>query len=266
MIIDSFIFNNEFDMLEFRLRYLYDYVDKFVIVEADHTHSGNKKPLHFFNNRERFAWASDKIIYHPVAIDLTGLDFSYKPEEFDFEAPQWKVENQQRNAILNACKDFSDSDIFIMSDCDEIPSRNAIEFRKQKDIEHPFACDQRIVAFYLDYVREDIGWRGTIISTVKQMREHTPQGLRNMRIRLSPFPYGGWHMTFFGGAEQIKNKIESYAHVEMDKPEHKDVGKIEELTKSGRGIFKDDGQPLQKVDASFYPVDMLKLFPESWWV
>ena len=41
IIVDSFIFYNELDMLEFRLTELNDVVDYFVIVEATHTFSGN---------------------------------------------------------------------------------------------------------------------------------------------------------------------------------------------------------------------------------
>lgn len=266
MLIDACLFHCEYEMLTFRMKYLWDYVDRFVIVEADRTHSGERKMLNFFNNKDRFEWAMEKIIYHPVEIDVTGLDFTYKPKEYEPNAPQWRVENQQRNAIMDACRDFSDDDIIMMSDCDEIPSKLVVKFRNSTPVINPFACDQRIVAFYLNYTRDDIGWRGTIMSNMKQMREHTPQGLRNLRTKLSPMPHGGFHFTFFGGADQIRNKIKSYAHAEFDRPEYTDVEMIEHLTKQGKGIFPDDGQPLKKVDARFYPDDMIKLFPESWWI
>jgi beta-1,4-mannosyl-glycoprotein beta-1,4-N-acetylglucosaminyltransferase len=266
MLIDACIINDELDMLEFRLKYLYDYVDWFIIIEADITHSGKPKALNFLENKDRFKWAMDKIIYHAVKINTEGLDFSYKPKEFDFDAPQWRVENHQRNAIMAASKDFSDDDIIMISDCDEIPTRQNVEWRRNHKVENPYALDQRIVAFYLNYTRDDIGWRGTIISTMKQMRNHTPQGLRNLRMRLYPMPYGGYHFTYFGGAEQIRKKIQSFAHQENNKEEYLDLKRIEELTKNGKGIFPDNGQPLKKVGAEFYPTDMIKLFPSEWWV
>lgn len=267
MLIDATMINDELDILEFRLKYLYDHVDCFVVVEADRTHSGEKKKLNFFNNKERFDWAKDKIIYHPIEIDVTGLDFSYKPTEFDFEAPQWKVENQQRNAIIEACKDFSDDDILMLSDCDEIPSIESVEFRKKHNIQNPMACDQRIVPFFLNYVRDDIGWRGTIMANLGYARKMTTQGMRNKRIHYSPFPCGGYHLTYFGGAEQIRKKIQSFAHQELNKEEYLDIDRIDNLTRIGTGIFPDDdGQPLRKVDKSFYPVEFLKHALESWWV
>lgn len=63
MIIDAFLFYQEYDMLEFRLRLLYDQVDKFVIVEADKTFSGLDKPFDFEQHRARYAWAEEKIKY-----------------------------------------------------------------------------------------------------------------------------------------------------------------------------------------------------------
>ena len=43
MIIDAFSYFNEEELLELRLNYLGDLVDKFLIVEANITHQGKKK-------------------------------------------------------------------------------------------------------------------------------------------------------------------------------------------------------------------------------
>ena len=45
MVIDTFLYYNEIELLELRLKVLYDYVDRFVIVEGDHTHKGD--PISF---------------------------------------------------------------------------------------------------------------------------------------------------------------------------------------------------------------------------
>ena len=44
MLIDSFLFFNETELAELRVKYLDKTVDCFVVVEADITHQGNKKP------------------------------------------------------------------------------------------------------------------------------------------------------------------------------------------------------------------------------
>jgi len=46
-IYDCFIFFNELDLLEIRLKTLDKVVDYFVLVEADKTHRGKKKPLYY---------------------------------------------------------------------------------------------------------------------------------------------------------------------------------------------------------------------------
>ena len=47
-IIDSFLFFNEFDMLDLRLNILDEYVDEFVLVESEVGFTGKPKRL-FFN-------------------------------------------------------------------------------------------------------------------------------------------------------------------------------------------------------------------------
>ena len=53
-IIDCFVFYNELEMLKYRLAVLNDYVDNFVLVEANQTYLGHPKPLFFNENRELF--------------------------------------------------------------------------------------------------------------------------------------------------------------------------------------------------------------------
>ena len=43
MLIDSFLFFNEAELAELRIKYLNNIVDYFVVVEADITHQGKKK-------------------------------------------------------------------------------------------------------------------------------------------------------------------------------------------------------------------------------
>ena len=69
-IIDAFMFNNELDVLNFRLHELTDYVDKFVIYENCWTFSGNKKPLYFEDNKEMFSKFSDKIVHIKLTDDI----------------------------------------------------------------------------------------------------------------------------------------------------------------------------------------------------
>ena len=61
-IYDCFIFFNELDLLEIRLKTLEKVVDYFLLVEATKTHRGQDKPLYFNENKERFKKWEKKII------------------------------------------------------------------------------------------------------------------------------------------------------------------------------------------------------------
>ena len=53
-VYDTFIFYNELDLLEIRLRELYDHVDVFVLVESNLTLTNHPKPYIFEESQERF--------------------------------------------------------------------------------------------------------------------------------------------------------------------------------------------------------------------
>ncbi len=59
-IIDTFMFNDELDLLESRLEYLYDHVDHFVLVESNVTHRGAPKTIFYSLYKDRFEKYQDK--------------------------------------------------------------------------------------------------------------------------------------------------------------------------------------------------------------
>ena len=71
-IIDCFLFNNELKLLELRLKELYNYVDYFILVESEFYFSGNNKPLHYHNNKNKFSEYNNKII-HVVQNKITMI-------------------------------------------------------------------------------------------------------------------------------------------------------------------------------------------------
>ncbi|XP_015080796.1 uncharacterized protein LOC107024347 isoform X2 [Solanum pennellii] len=139
-VFDGIIFSNELDLLEIRWRELYPYVTKFVILEANTTFTGLPKPLYFSNNRERFAFAEDKIVHgvFPGRIASPALH----------EDP-FKLEGQQRiamNKLLHAAGIFED-DLLIMSDTDEIPSHHTIKLLQWCDGWHCSFCFRNLQDF-----------------------------------------------------------------------------------------------------------------------
>ncbi len=117
-LIDCFTFFNELDLLEIRLKYLYDIVDYFVIVEADTSFNGDVKTMVFKDNRNRFAPFIDKIIVVPI-----------KMKNFNqVKGVAWKREEYQRNCIQEGINklNLKDTDLVLISDIDEIPNKNIL--------------------------------------------------------------------------------------------------------------------------------------------
>ena len=116
MLIDSFLFFNETELVELRIKYLNKIVDYFVIVEADITHQGKKKDWNFPKILEKnLKEFSSKIQYHQLNI----VPEKIKNEESwiidDIKGDDaWRIENFQRNYIKKACKKFSNEDILII--------------------------------------------------------------------------------------------------------------------------------------------------------
>ena len=106
MIFDGFTFFNETEVLKLRLTELWDVVDRFILVEAPYTHTGNKKPLYYGDNLETFQPFSSKII-HVVVDDLPR------------DSNPWVPENFQREAIRRGLSEASSEDWVMVSDVDD---------------------------------------------------------------------------------------------------------------------------------------------------
>lgn len=124
-IYDTFLFDGELDLLEFRLRENYDDTDVFVLVEAAETYRGRPKPFHFEENSARFAWASEKL--RPIQMNSLGPKAT---------TPRKRAE-LQRNAILLALQDASIDDLVLLLDADELPSRSLLQSLRVEGLDRP---------------------------------------------------------------------------------------------------------------------------------
>lgn len=246
MIIDSFIFNDELDILEFRLELLWHKVDKFIIVESDKTHTNVDKPLHFQENKERFKWAESKIHHYMFSPNTEGMDFNTQPTTYDPSHDCWKLEQQQRNAILDISEHFPDDAVLIISDCDEIPSYEAINFARESQL--PLACKQDLFYYNVrNLCNQD--WRGSIFTTVGQAKITTPQGLREVRNTLPGITDGGWHLSWFG---DISKKLNAQAHQELNTPEFNNQEHIKKCLEQRKDLFNRDIEIIE-VDSWIFP-------------
>ena len=123
-VYDAVIFSVELDMLEIRMRELYDVVDYFVILESSRTFTGHPKSAVFQENRERYSFAEDKIVYKLVPLR----------ELMPGEEP-WVNEGGMRDEMTKLLwsTEIKEGDYVIFGDVDEIPSRQSIELLSSCD-------------------------------------------------------------------------------------------------------------------------------------
>ena len=254
-IIDAFTFFNEAEICELRLRVLDAVVDHFVVVEADATHAGSGKPFNFpalLESRLR-PWR-DKIVYHPMHLELSGLDLDRKPAKFDPSTAHWTLERMQRNGIDEACRAFQDDDWLVISDVDEIPHPQflqAIVGNPDLTARLPVALQQFMFYYKLTNLRKE-DWRGSVVTTIGKSRALTAQWHRDERWDLDSVQGAGWHLSYFGDADRIRMKIESFAHQEYNVEHVKSAAHIERSRTEGRDLLGREVDVL-KVDESFFP-------------
>jgi len=247
MIFDCFPFFNELDLLEIRMHELDAVVDYFVIAESEKTHQGNAKPLYFKENRERFKEFDHKIIFESVKVKGDNT---------------WEREHSQRNLISSLIKDIAKSDdIVILSDADEIPRAEKIrEAIKNHDLKDPVTFDPWLFYYYLNgLIAKDyecgpvMGYFGQIVDQYEGF--HNFKWLNGQR-KFKAISNGAWHFSWIGGAEKIKEKIKSCAHVELNNSSLLSVGKIEEIVEGGIHITE------RSVDRIVKYVRIDEMFPE----
>lgn len=260
MIIDCFIFFNELDLLEGRLEYLYDHVDYFVIVEADVSFKGRPKGFNFTENISRYRKYLDKIIYLPHSIDVSGYDLTVKPTIM-YDAPYWEIEVNQRNHMTKALRLFDKEDICLISDLDEIPNKESIlEIPNILAGRPAVSLPQEMFMYNLNQ-KQFLPWVGTVATRVGIALDQGPELIRRKRwqdMLVAPF-IGGWHLTYWGGADQIQSKITNFAHQELIDERTSALDYIQSRIDSGQDIFERN-LPYVKVNPYNEPRDFLKAF------
>lgn len=221
MLIDCFPYFNEAELLELRIKLLYDYVDLFVITEGNHTHKGVPKPYTLLDTLNTIGVPLDKI--KVVHVEL--------PNALE-EPDHWVRERMQRNA---AAAYINDGDIAFVSDCDEIINPEVIDEYTTHLREHPNVI-VRVPMVYLSSTAEyrvhmDDGnpvlWPTPFLCmkyhlekyTLSDLREDQSLNKHTITEFMETFPMidgrvrdSGWHFTWMGGRRRMHVKYKNFLH------------------------------------------------------
>ena len=280
-LFDVFLFLNELDLLDLRLKTLYSVVDYFIITEINETFSGKPKSLIFEKNRKRYKEYDKKIIYNPITKkDLLELQKNYwsdyvsdlnksisykhngKPPKYLKKSLRREISHRD-SAILGLFKIASDEDLILLSDLDEIPNPKTVSkaIKKKFDCPHYFKMD-----WFLYWINNKVSnpWFGTVLFRFKHLKGNSLDNLRfaSPKEQNVPGPIinnGGWHFSYLGGYEAIIYKLKSHPFqgykvqfaIILDKLK---IRGIKDTVKKNKDMF------FQKRDLSIIDIDYS--FPE----
>lgn len=229
MIYDCCMFYNENDLFEIRLNQHWEFVDKFIVVEAGETHTGLKKPLNF--DHERFAQWASKIVYrsfdsfdeqyrlHPELLDHCAL----KDRGPNHHKDDWARDHFQYNYMYKVLLDLGaqDDDIAYVSCCDEIIKKEAFNYCKQTIDSNPrqtflFMFMLQLYAYKFNLLHKN--WNETDrtagLCQVKAFKQVLPATLRDPGTYTHLVNDAGWHFTFLDNTdgERVLSKQRAWAH------------------------------------------------------
>ena len=253
-IFDCFMYFDEELVLDLRFHHLYEYIDYFVIVESEFNHKGEKRDLNF--NINKFSKFKDKILYlvkndQPQEIKEISEADSENDKNNKYIINAAYRENSQRNFIMEGLKEANDEDIILVSDVDEIPKIDNINFNNIKEKIFLFKQDMFYYKFNLSI--PNYKWTGTKGCKFKNLKN--PQWLRNIKDRKYPFyrldtffsenkyisikiiEDGGWHFSYLKSANEIKHKLKSYLHHREFDLQSLSIKQIEETIKNKMAIY-----------------------------
>ena len=284
-IFDCFMYFDENTVLDVRLNYLNKYVDKFVIIEAEYNHKGEKRKPKF--DIKNFQMFRDKIIYLLVSQEAPHIEEINDLDSEDNRGGKLimnalKRENFQRNQIAGGLAEAEDEDWIIISDLDEIPN---LKDNNLKDVKSPIVFFKQLMMYYkFNLILENYPWIGSKACKKKNLK--SPQWLRNIKdrayswwrldaffsetkyITIKIFENGGWHFSYLKSPKDIEKKLRSYLHHTEYELNPVGIKNIEEMIINKKTIYNlkvdsrsnkfDGGNKLEKFDLSLLPLYILE--------
>ncbi|XP_027069154.1 uncharacterized protein [Coffea arabica] len=226
-VFDGIIFSNELDILEIRWHELLPYVTKFVILEANTTFTGVPKPVFFASNRDRFAFAEEKVVHDVFPGRILRRGSHENP--FNLEAEQ----RGAMNRLLQGAG-ISEGDLLIMSDTDEIPTPHTVKLLQWCDGVPPVLhLELKHYLYSFEFPVDYSSWRATVhIYNPWTRYRHS----RQSNFILSD---AGWHCSFcFRYLREFVFKMTAYSHA--DRVRHRSFlkySRIQKLICQGDDLF-----------------------------
>ena len=238
-------------LLDIRLHALNKFVYKFIICEAKYKHNGSEKKLNF--DIKKFKKFENKINYIVLEDQPKNLHAINDNDQIEIKKNKiidngQKRETYQRNFSLTEIKKFSEEDLIIINDLDEIPDLNKFNYKKKITI---FKQKMYYYKFNLEY--PDFEWMGSKICKIKHLQ--TPQWLRSIKSKKYPIwrldtffskkkysnlefvDSGGWHFTNIMTPEILDKKMRAFSHHLEYEESGYNPSRLRELIKNKKVLY-----------------------------
>jgi len=207
--IDTFIVNDELDLLELRLNEHDDFTKYFIGVESNRTHKGKEKPWHVKTNMKRFEKWKDKFILLSLDdsnINLDGTMRERRARDFAMDKAKQLINDY----------DLKDHVVSFVCDADEIYNKSDI-VKACSDINPgEFKRPQWQFFYYnLNCHNPKHTWpdrqQRTFLCLGRDLKQISHFDKHGVVPKLKSKNTGviGWHMSNFGSEEYIRGKYKS---------------------------------------------------------
>ena len=241
-VYDCFLFSNEEQLLELRLRELEGVVDQFVIVEGALT----------FTGIDRGGFRAPSVIERlPPALRAKVRFVPIQRWEYDSDtiADPWRVEWFMRNQLRRGLYDLRPWDFVWISDVDEIPNPARV---------HQLGRLGMLMSYYkLNLVDDHTLWDRAKAVIGLDLWLRSPEEIRHGAcLCISLVPQGGWHFSYLMTAAEISGKLNSFSHQEFNTAVFNNEDYISDCIREGRDLF---GRP----EVSFHTLADLSTLPKT---
>ena len=226
------MFLNENDLYEIRLKTHWDFVDKFVVVEAGQTHTGDEKPFNF--DKKRFEPYAEKLVY--ITFDDFQEEINKYPDLLDddcvrdrgpgMETDDWIRDHFQANYLFKVMTDLGakDNDLVYISCLDEIIKPEAFEKARQRfegtdtynGLRPIFGFHYNLYVYKINLLHKS--WNEHVagmITEFSNLKQILPTTIRDRSMAThSHIEDAGYHFTFLDDTdgEKVLAKQKAWAH------------------------------------------------------
>jgi len=201
---DVFPFWNEVELLQLRVDLLAEAPDevRHVAAEGTHTYQGHPKPSCL---TERAADLNLPVTFAAVTVPLA-------------DGGPWDREARQRDGLVDVVREVADPDDLVLScDLDELVDPGLLDHLYRMTDAGPVRLGLQLFYYGLTWQDPD-PWRHPLAFRARDLDGPLGGGLSAPRTGLKTWdvvPDAGWHVSYWGGPDRRRRKIEAYAHTEV---------------------------------------------------